>query len=152
MEHRVLQVRRRAAVDPRPVPSLYVVPPEVDTACLEWASWCLTRKFYGAPDPRLVPLLGRLRIRTTARAAGPGIAAGGLTSQAKRRGEINQGKNLPRVEKSSRTAALGCSREHLYRVRAAGAVQAYRTAQRLQQAGGTATRTATDTGLIQTAR
>ena len=145
MERHVLKVRRRLAA-PSPLPPIEpnrsAMPAEVDAVCIAWAHWIATRKYYG-PNPRLQSILGHLKTSKATLREAPSIRAGGLAPH------FHQAVlGLPERERLALelhyihrakpqkviAAALGCCREHLYRIRAAGAVQAYQTAQRMQEA------------------
>ena len=134
-ERRVLQVRRRAAVAPvSNVEPPFALPGEVDWLCIRWAAWCKTRKYYGAPDARLLPVLGRLRIKSTARDPGPGIAAGAdlarfhqaVTGLDDRGRLVLEAYYIHRLRPIKLVAsALGVSHKTFYRVRNDAAKAAY---------------------------
>ena len=144
-ERQILRVRRRlAAPSPLPErsPSLYRMPPEVDVLCHQWAHWVATRRFYG-PSPKLISVLGRLRTSRATAVEVPPIVAGRLLPHfhvavlglPERERIVLELHYIHRAKPQKViAAALGCCREHLYRLRAAGATQAYRRAQEMQEA------------------
>ena len=144
-ERQVLRVRRRLAA-PSPLPAIEpnrsAMPAEVDAVCLAWAHWIATRKFY-APNPRLQSILAHLKTSKATVREVPPIFAGGLAPHFHQAvlGLPERERMLLELHYIHRAkpqkviaAALGCCREHLYRLRAAGAVQAYRRAQEMQEA------------------
>ena len=138
-DRRILRVRRRLAA-PSPLPertSLFKVPPEIDAIAWAWASWCHTRRYY-APNPRLQCILGRLRTAKSTAPEGPRVFASqelacfhqGVISLPERERAVLELTYLHRAKPiKTIAAALGVSREHVYRIRASAAVQAYRRAQ-----------------------
>ena len=144
-ERRVLRIRRRvAAVDPRPERATsYALPAELDWLCIRWGTWCRTRRYYGAPNPRLQSVIGQLRVKGTAPSAGPGIAAGaelarfhqGVVALDDKHRLALEAYYVHRLRPIKAVAAtLQISRPHFYKLVYAGATQAYRTAQRMQDA------------------
>ena len=134
-ERRVLTVRRRAAVAPTSViEPTFALPGEIDWQCIRWAAWCKTRKFYGAPDQRLLPILGRLRIKSTAKNLGPGIVAGAdlarfhqaVTGLPERERLVLEAYYVHRLRPIKVVAAaIGISHKHFYKIRNDAAKAAY---------------------------
>ena len=138
-DRRVLTVRRRAAVAPvSSIEPTFALPGEIDWQCIRWAAWCKTRKFYGAPDPRLLPVLGRLRIKSTTKEPGPGIVAGAdlarfhraVTGLSERDRMVLEVFYIHRLRPIKVVAAhLGVSHKTFYRIRNEAAKAAYRRSQ-----------------------
>jgi len=139
-DRRVLTVRRRLAA-PAPVSTIeptFSLPGEIDWQCIRWAHWCKTRKFYGAPDQRLLPILGRLRVKSTARDPGPGITAGAdlarfhqaVTGLPERERLVLECFYVHRLRPIKIVAAaIGVSHKHFYKIRNDAAKAAYARSQ-----------------------
>lgn len=135
MEHRILEVRRRAA----PAPDREQdrrgsrLEAEVHNTCVEWARWSRTRRFYGAPAP--VGSVMAVLVRIPGRGEGPNAriapemaafqaAVVALGTGTERR--IFEAHFLsPMLNVSAVAEQLGCSRSHWYRTVNSFARQAY---------------------------
>lgn len=102
--------------------------PHIDQMATDWASWAITRKYYGRPPQAMSVLaqFGKLHLRSTAPGLGPNAAASRLLSlfhQAVVSEEslarwAFEGYYLYRVRPIKKLAhLLSCDRTHVYYLR-----------------------------------